>query len=231
MPPISFVGASTATQTPIGNGPVVATTPSLVKRGDLLLFVIAQNDNTNTVPAPPAGWTLFASQGDTNGRVLIHWRIVTDDEAPSHALQLANGTLRCAAVLLAYRAAADRAVVLSGGGNVTATTQFTCPSLNVVQHSELYLGVCQCTTAAVAITSPGGTTQRHSANGTGTDNSILVFDTLPEAIGASGTKTATTAAAQSGIAMAFLVRAQPAVAAPELVPDIPGAIGFVEIGV
>lgn len=88
--------------------------------------------------------------------------------------------------------------------DVAASTNFACPSRVLAAYSDLYLGIAVAK-AAVAVTAPAGTTSRAAAAASG--HGVNVFSFLLEAPGATGTKTATTAGAQSGIAASLALPA------------------------
>jgi hypothetical protein len=118
---------------------------------------------------------------------------------------------------------------------VNASTAFACPSLTLTTYSDLYLGIAWVNGATVAVTAPASTTKRldaaQSETPIGASGELAIFELLAEAVGSTGTQTAHTVAPRIGIAAAVALKALPPLLAPAITPDIPGAIGFVTVGV
>jgi len=236
MPPAGFIAAAGATLSIDGAGAtrLTALVPSTVQPGDSLLFVIAANDLTTGDVAPsalPGGWSTLERLATATRVANVLRRVATDTEPASHTIATVGTTgagIPVGGVLLVYRGL-DTGAAQVGGAivDVTASTAFPCPSLTLAAYSDLYLGIAMNTTVATYVP-PAGATERFEA---GTSVELEVFELLREATGATGTQTATASAAVSGLAAAIALRALPPLPAPAITPDVPGAIGFVTVGV
>lgn len=238
MPPAAFIAAVAATFPVSGTTGISVLVPSTTKPGDTLLVVVPGTSSAAgdvDVASLPAGWSVigrFVSAG--NKIVNVARRIATDAEPPSHLIPTVAAANNVGGVLLVYRGLDAGAALVAGGiADVTASTNFGCPSLALTSYSDLYLGIAFVSSASVAVTAPAGTTERFDAAEAppGFTDQLEVFELLQEATGATGTKTATTAAAQTGLAAALLLAAVPPRLAPSITPDVPGAIGLVTVGV
>jgi hypothetical protein len=236
MPPAAFIAAAGATLSIGGTGASLASAlmPSTVQPGDTLLFVIAANDVGTGDVAPsslPAGWGVLGRFATATRVANVLRRIATDTEPPSHTITTVGTTgagIAVGGVLLVYRGLDTGAPRVDGGiVDVVAATAFPCPSLTLAVYSDLYLGIAMNTTVT-AFTSPIGATERFQAI---SNVKLEVFELLKEATGATGTQTATASAAVSGLAAAIALKTLPPLPAPAITPDIPGAIGFVTVGV
>lgn len=236
MPPAAFIAASGATLSIGGTGAtrLTALVPSTMQPGDALLFVIAANDRTTGDVAPtalPDGWNVLDRFATATRVVNVLRRIATDTEPPSHTIVMVGTTgagIAVGGVLLVYRGLDSGAPRVDGGiVDVTAATAFPCPSLTLAAYSDLYLGIAMNTTVAT-FAPPAGATERFEAL---SNVELEVFELLREAAGATGTQTATASGTVSGLAAAVAFKTLPPLPAPAITPDVPGAIGFVTVGV
>jgi hypothetical protein len=228
--PAAFIAAAEATY---AAGPLTFTilTPPATKVGDSMIALIGTDSATSTIASSPAGWTTLATYTTAARRFFVLRKPATDEEPASHVFTMSSAVDQ-QAVMLVYRGLDTNFGVIEGSATqITTSTSFICPSRTLVAYSDLYLGIAFVSSAAVAVTNPGGTTERHDATDGAIATSLEVFELLPEATGATGTKTATTAATQSGLAVSILLSVLPPVPAQSLVPDVPGAIGFTSVGV
>lgn len=241
MPPATFIAAAAAptfgTNPNTGNTMITCLTPSATKTGDTLLFVvpaIASGTGAVDVGQLPAGWSVIGSFISAGARIVtVLRRVATDAEPPSHAITV-SGVTAAGGALLVYRGLDAGAALIAGAiADVSVSTNFPCPTQTLTTYSDLYLGIVFVQSASVVVTQPGGTTERFDAAEapTGAPSEVEVFELLKEATGATGTQTATTAATQSGLAASVLLKTLPALPAAVIVPDIPGAIGLVTVGV
>jgi hypothetical protein len=238
MPPAAFIASATCSFSTVGGrGVLTFLTPSTVALGDTLLLAVTSFDLTNGAADAsqlPGGWGVVASYLSTSAQIVtILRRIATDTEPPSHAITLTGITSACGA-LVVYRGLDSGAAVVAGAiSDIVASTSFVCPSLTLTTYSDLYLGIAWVSNGSVAVTAPAGTTKRLDAaqTPTGAPCELAVFELLEEATGPTGTQTATTAAAHNGLAAAIALKTLPPLPAPAITPDIPGAIGFVTVGV
>jgi len=236
MPPAYFIAAAGATPSIGGTGATRLTVllPSTVQPGDTLLFVVAANDlATGDVASSslPAGWSVLGRLATATRVANVLRRIATDTEPPSHTIATVGTTgltIAAGGVLLVYRGLDAGAARVDGGAvGVAAATAFACPSLTLAAYSDLYLGIAM-TPAEATFAPPAGTTERFEAS---LNVELEVFELLQEATGATGPQTATASSAVSGFAAAIALRTLPPLPAPAITPDIPGAIGFVTVGV
>jgi hypothetical protein len=234
MPPIVFVTATGATG---GGGVVQYATPASVKPGDVLIAILACGDRLVDNPLSPGlpdavfspGWDLMGSTDSTNGQIYIARRVVQEGEPLTHEpLDLANVlVLPAASAMLVYRGIDPaKAIVGLTTSDMTAQVNHVCPSRALATYSDLYLGIVM-VRANVTITAPAGTVERYQAAGAiGGTCKLQIFELLAEATGATGTKTATTAANQTGLASSAAIAANPTYQPRTIDGSIPGSIGI-----
>lgn len=232
MPPVGFFASQTSTFDS-ASGNLTLLVPSATRPLDVLLAVVVVLDGASVVA--PDGWTLL---GELTGSVrydcYVFRRQAADNEPAQHTFQCPAGTAPDPlAVLLLYRGLDPGAELVASARAevVVAGTAFGAPSITLGHYSDLtllaYYGAANPpgTFAAAA-----GTTQRAYIAGS-TQGSLMVADFLQEAVGPTPVESATSSVATTGFAAAIAVQAQPTLPAPAVVPDIPGAIGFVTVGV
>ncbi len=199
MPPAAFIASAGATPAIGGTGAtsLTALVPSTVQPGDTLLFVVAANDLTTGDVSPsslPAGWSVLGRLATATRVVNVLRRVATDTEPASHTIVTVGTTgltIATGGVLLVYRGLDVGAAPVSGGiVDVAASIDFACPSLTLAAYSDLYLGIAMNATVAT-FTPPAGGTERFEAL---SNVALEVFEVLKEAIGATGTQTATISA-------------------------------------
>lgn len=244
--PVTFIAAATTTITLDGPGSVnriVAPVPAATKPGDALLMIASSNSNSIQLPLP-LGWNLMVGIGPF-GSLQVLRRIVTNTEPASHEFICTASTPQMAAMLLVYRGLDNAAIapdqpgglaVPSGQANASGTTAFACPSLVTTSYSDIYFGVCYSFFGppAPTYTPPAGTTERADIQQVvaGVTTSMQIFDVVTEAVGASGVKTSTASAVPvTAFAASFLLTCLPATRVSGIIPDVPGAIGLVRVGV
>lgn len=208
MPPASFVGAVTGACI---NLELLArfVLPSATREGDTIVAMVG-------APIPPANggpdvtdttWTLEATYATAAGKLWILRRPAEADELGNVEISFPDGFPNSGVAVLGVWRNLDTSAAAVGGSSsaVAASTNFPAPSINLAAYSDLYIGAAFVMTGEVPVTAPAGTTERaeHQA-----DNMTLsIFDILPEAAGATGIKTATTGAAQSGLAASIALAA------------------------
>ena len=200
MPPVVSMGAVAGVAT--GLTTFDFATPARTKVGDTMIAVVV-GDETNTY-ALVAGSSWSAIAASTG--ILIARRIVTATDGPSPpSLVLAVGvpTTWALAAMIVYRGLAPNVAVVDAYTRtaIAASSNFVCPSKIAARYSDIYLGLVVVTSAAVAVTAPSR--ERVDINSGG--HTLEIFDQLPEATGATGTRTATTAAPQSGWAGSIML--------------------------
>lgn len=222
MPPASFI-ASVAGVWSAGPKQYSFLIPSTVKPGDSML-IVSLHQTSLTVPT---GWSLVVNDTSADFAIVIMRREVTESEGAAVVVTYGGPSgSNYPAVLLVYRGlnGAQLAPIASSFANVVGSVTFPCPSRTLTTYSDLFLGICQATIAGRTFTPPAGATERF-------DTDVEVFDLFPEAVGATGSKDATASAASQGTALSLIFAAGPVQIAPSIVPDVPGAIGLVTVGV
>jgi hypothetical protein len=241
MPPAAFIAAATcsfSTSPTTGNAVLTFLTPATTKPGDTLLIAVMSIDSTDgavDTSRMPSGWSVVATYGPTQlGQIAtVVRRLATDTEPPSHAVALA-GLAIAGGALLVYRGLDGGAAVVDGGiADVDISPAFPCPSLTLTTYSDLYVGIAWVSNGSVPVTPPSGTTERLDVAQApfGAPCELAAFELLKEATGPTGAQTATTIPLHSGIAAAVALKTLPPFPAPAITADIPGAIGFVTVGV
>lgn len=204
MPPITFVGVTQGTKD--GFDVLHHPVPAGAKPGDTLIFVVAGFNNDtlfiDETIAPQVDHIegLFTS-GDHN-RWYVMRKIFekTDPSEFTFAPVDPGNLIQCT---LAYRDMANLpAIAFSGTDyNVAPQTNLVCPSRTMTHYSDMYFGIAGAD-FDTGITPPAGTTERFEFQVAGS-RTLQVFDYLPEAVGATGTKTSTIVGAQLGGAASF----------------------------
>ena len=241
MPPATFVGASAVVAS--RGATITLSTPSNVQPRDTLLCFVwsgETNDSTLTTTVLPNGWSLLSTQLNLSGFRNAAWllrREVTDAEPATHTFNeiSTGGGFPLVAVIVTYRGLNNSAPLVGADGvsNVAAapTTQFVCPSQTLTTYSDLYLGFATDHSAGTS-TVPAAATERVDARAS-TDGlpHLVAFDLLAESTGATGTQIATLSTSNFGAAVSYALATLPVLPAPAITPDVPGAIGFVTVGV
>lgn len=207
MPPVVFVGAAAA--------PTVAASslsfivPATTRTRDTLLAFVSDlstNGGPDLDELEADGWdqiTAFVGAASTIW-ALRRERALGDASVVEIPFldPLTNGI----GALVAYRNLNNgAAAVASSSSNIAASVNFVCPSAVLTRYSDVYLGIVLVTSAAVAVTPPGTGTERVEIQLGG--RTLEIFDRLLEVTGGTGTHTATTAGAQTGIAAALALAA------------------------
>lgn len=227
MPPAGFIAKVIGTRV---GATFSFAVPAQTKRGDTFVMIVGCEAALTTFLAAANPDVDFVDSADVvNGRIHVVRRIAEDTDPPILSIVGDAAPAWALSVLLVYRGLKAQASVSMSGSQIAATTNFACPSRTLAAYSDLYLGVALVTTAATAVVPPAGTTELHEEQAGG--RTLEVFELLAELAGATGAKTATTGANQSGGAASVALAAQDVLPASAIVPDVPGAIGLVEVGV
>lgn len=223
MPPATFIDKVAGV---IVGATVTFAIPTKSKPGDVMTAIILTDPAVGQLDATSdPSWEFLQSFAGANATVLLARRVAAADDDDSIVLLIDSLPVWALAVMRVDRGLDPNAAMIAGGFNdVNASINFQCPSRALVHYSDLYMGVVGVSSAAVAVTPPGGTTERYDAGGGGRE--LELFDLLPEAVGATGVKTATTAANQSGIALSLLFATFPVVVAKTFGLDPPGCPGL-----
>lgn len=236
MPPVVFVASAGAASSASGGRSIaVANTPALAQPGDTLLFVIAASDPTTGLVDTallPSGWEVATALTGGASAFTICRRIVTAAEPATHTITCA-GSPAMVAALLCYRGLDTSSAVAGSLTSITTATAFVCPTRTTAAYSDMYIGVVFAITAPTFLP-PAGTNTRLNAtlvyNGS-QSMKLVIFDLVTEQVGLTGTKTATASSSTTGFASSVLVVSTPPPTLQAIVADVPGAIGFVDIGV
>lgn len=234
MPPASFVGASVgACSDP--NLEATFVLPSTTKGGDTILAFVAvptvPNDGPDLDELDPP-WTLEATFATADGIVWVMRREAEADELGNIAIPFPDGFPDSGLAILEVWRNLDTgaALVDSDSAAVAADTDFPSPSINLTAYSDLYVGITFVADDEVVVTEPAGTTLRETATGDGM--TLALFDVLEEDVVATGIKTATTPLAQTGIAAAIALTANPLVGfGKSFTMDPVGALGLPAKGI
>jgi len=237
MPPVGFWAEVTSSYDS-ASGALTFLTPSAVRANDVLLAALVVA-NTAGAPTPPDGWSLLSTLAGGAGvafTTYLYRRIASDEEPAQHVFGCGIATSPDPlGVFLLYRGLDAGAAVVDAQIATTnpGSANHAAASVTLVHYSDLVLLVYFDTTSPSSTMTPAaGTTQRaYLAGGDGNGAAIMVADVLPQAVGATGTKTAVASTAGLATGAAFALQAVPTLSAPSVVPDIQGAIGFVTVGV
>lgn len=235
MPPVVFIGSTQAV--PVADVLTFTNLPARAQPGDLLVAIVAAQDTVWSVVPVNGTWGTFFPTADAGSTFFFMRREMVAGDGPSFSFNLrdvVNAPVSGWAIgtLMVYRGVTSTAVS-TAGQSVVASTSYPCPTLTATTYSDIYIGMCLSRLAGSTFTPPAGCTERvdYAQLTGGVTRSLSVFDTLPEATGATGAKTATASASSTGLAASVLLAAKPVMNAAALRADAAGAIGFTSIGV
>jgi hypothetical protein len=250
MPPIVFVAKAVGV---LVGGSATFAVPLTTKPGDLMVAIIDAPGPTTYEGDDPLNALWLAADGSlgplawlVGGSVVVTvlTRVARADDPATLTVKGDAAMTSLRAVLLVYRGAdvaqpqpADGSFVAHavpavawGSTAIAASTNFACPSLASTTYSDLYLGVVVVSTGATAVVPPAGAIERDEQQASA--RTLEVFDAYPEAVGATGTKTATAGPpAYSGIAIGVLLKSGALPPTKPLASAWPGAIGLPTEGV
>ena len=228
MPPALLVGSAIGT---LAGATISFAVPASTKPGDTYVMIVGTELVIGGFPAalnPDVPWidsVVFAATTAHVGR-----RVAKQGDPPTIAFTANGAPAWALSVLLVYRDLRDMVAVGWSGTAIAASTNFACPSRTLVEYSDLYLGIALVDSAATAVTPPAGTTERHEQQAGG--RTLEVFELLAELAGATGVKTATTVANQSGGAASIALAANGLRGAGKVLTiDPPGMLGLPTEGV
>lgn len=210
MPPVIFVGASAATVP--DSTTIRYTLPSSARPRDTMIafYMDANASDGPSADAAALGWETIAHlEGGVGEGVWVMRREVVAGDVSTFDVPIDYAFVQISGLgaLVVYRNLNNGAAIV--GASVVdvapADTDWPCPSQTLARYSDLYLGIVGVTDNDEAVTAPGGTTERIESQRV--NRTISVFELLPEATGATGIQTATTAMAQGGFAASIALAA------------------------
>lgn len=231
MPPVLFVGKSAPGIALAFQGALIQV-PSEVREGDMMIAIIGTDTNaTHWLLMLSSGWVSVGSFTHSGNILHFLMKRATADEPASYLMRPNLYTTDRPSVIVAYRDVKSDAPVATNGTGVTASTNFSCPSLTLTTYSDLYVGAVLVAPALIAVAPPVGAIERHEDRNAGNNYTLQVFDVTLEAAGASGAKVSTVGSARTGIAAALLLDSPPPASNRTIDLPIPGAIGLPTEGV
>jgi hypothetical protein len=203
MPPVQFVSFKQSTGIDGSDTFTFDAIPTGIRKGDTILGIIGADPGVVDPLDGNAGGTAYEkllTVNTANGTVWVGRTIATGDEDADSLAIYSRGTITWGtSLLMVYRDLDLSGACVGSGVNVAASTNFACPGRTMVRYQDLYLGIVVVSSANVAVTPPAGGVERFDASDGGTRR-LEIFDILLETAGATFSKTATTAGAQSGLA-------------------------------
>jgi hypothetical protein len=210
VPPAFFVAEATGATTGGANHQAF-TTPAARKAGDAYIAAIVHAPGVSHLDFTQPGmsaWEEIESVPLVNATVILARRAATDSDPATLDLYVTNAGVWILSALIVYRGLDNVAAVVDADAlDITTSTNFACPPMQLTTYSDLYIGIVGVTTAATAVTPPAGTSEKHEHAVSTRELEIFTFHA--EAPGATGSKIATTAANQSGVVAALALATGP----------------------
>ena len=125
------------------SGQIVLSNPHGLRKGDLLLAVIASTFSYKGVQ-PPAGWNKILNSSSTAAILQLdsYYKIVEGDEASTWTWQLNNNNARATGSILAYRGVDSSDPIATCSGNAgTPGARNSAPSLTTDAPGCLVVGI------------------------------------------------------------------------------------------
>lgn len=228
MPPASFVGKATGSNV---GATFSFVAPAQTQPGDEYVMIVASSGIGTFELDDPVNAEIdwLDAANVVNAELFVVRRRAEEGDPPTISIKADAAPAWALSVLFVYRQLRDVASVGMSGSQITASVNFPCPSRVLAEYSDLYLGIVAVTTAATLVLRPANTTKLHEEQTGG--RTLAVFELLAETGGATGAVLAATGAPQSGGTASVALAVVAPLVALTLVPDVPGAIGFVEVGV
>ncbi|MES2504509.1 MAG: hypothetical protein V4534_06485 [Myxococcota bacterium] len=197
---VIFLVAS-ATSTSTGTTSLVVNVPTGTQNGDTMLAAVTARTNAVTFTTP-AGWTLVLTQTQTSantGVIRIYRKTASGSEPASYTFTLNSNQDVVAGILTFRNANATNPIDASASAATASATAQAAPTVTTTVTDTMIVtfhGINRGTT----FTAPTGMTEIFDIRSDATTNGItLLASMVPKpTTGASGTKTATAAAAQRG---------------------------------
>ncbi len=229
MPPAIVVGSSANDAIDGGDSSITFAVPSVARARDALIAVVV--DVVDNIPIDSDSWELLATWANSTAKIWVFRHEVAADDPSAVELAFVDPFTAGIGVLLAIRNTnVGASVVSESASTITASTNFVCPSRGLSTYSDLYLGFAFVETNEVAVAPPAGATEIIENQYDG--KTLEAFAYYHEAIGPTGTKTATTGANQSGVAASIALAADPLVGlGKSFVVEPAGTFGLPSFGV
>lgn len=170
--------------------------PTSIVAGNLLVMYVCSSNNPDTVTAP-AGWTQVLQNRGT----ILAWRVATGTESSTYTATSNTSTGTFSAFVYQYSNAAFDVVGTYTG---SASSTFTCSSINVTYNNSIVFAVCKDGAAGSTFSTPTGFTSL-SVDSDAVAPSVSVFYD-PVSAGATGDASVTVS---SGTAVGFLFSISP----------------------
>lgn len=236
MPPVQITAAVTSDYV-TANTSITFETPA-TRSGDQLIALLAFTSITINIDAindsldlAAVGWESTVTRTATSTLIVLR-RTATIDEPVEHVIDLDATGPQGHAIMLALRGVDVGADILGAPAmtNITTSAAYVCPSQTAAKYSDLYVGIAYAAIGATAFAPPAGTTEQIEA--ANAHRILEVFTRLPEAPGATGTKTAVASVAATGFAASLALAAEPTIGLGVSFAEAPaGAIGLPTQGV
>lgn len=192
MPPIHYVSSVLGTNV---DEFAVFALPTSTKPGDTLIAVIGASDvddgDVNEADLA-GGWEIVGHFENANAVMNVCRKTFEKGDSAEQAIKTEAGAFIVAA-LLVYRGMSVAPIVEGSDADVSGSANFVCPSRTLTSYSDIYIGFAF-NVVDNDYTPPAGATERFD------DDGLTVFDVLPEAVGATGTKTAVCSGVCDGLA-------------------------------
>lgn len=166
--------------------------------GDLLLAIIGAYGLSSYVITPPAGWTLVRRTdpvGSGRAITLTYYRVVDGTEGASFTWTCSVGNESMIGAILTYEHVGIASPIdCDNGATYGASSNFICPTITTTVENVLAVWAWH-RQGNQTLTLPGGVTERCCIwTGSGDLIRLYIADELIVAPGATGTRTATSAA-------------------------------------
>jgi hypothetical protein len=228
MPPVAFIDKAIGS---LDSSTFTFQIPQRTKIGDQLAVMLCVGlTDEITMDANPDAFDVASCAVSASALLFIVRVWYVEEIGPTFTVEVDTGVPSFGhAVLIVLRGPSDAAIAELSATGISASTNFICPSRALAGYADLYMGIVLVETAETAITAPAGCTEIAEDQAGG--RTLAAFICYAETAGATGTKTATVGANQSGGAASVSIPSSPPPVASMLKPDIAGAIGFTTVGV
>ncbi|OYW84522.1 hypothetical protein B7Z17_03955, partial [Candidatus Saccharibacteria bacterium 32-49-10] len=171
--------------------------PTGVVQNDVMVAAITFQGGTGVTVTPPTGWNLVQRQDSTTtlGQAL-YWKLAAAGESGTYTWTLSKSR-KASGVIMAYSGVNTASPIdISGGQANASSATITAPSVTTTVANDMLVGFFGENAGTAFTATTLGTSIVASGFSTGTGKQVLTGTggayALQAAIGASGTKTATT---------------------------------------